>query len=322
MQSFQRGLPRNEPSISLSDKAFQEVGFIGYFAASAAPSIALVDQALHLWRVKVPAAADNHPFLAHGLSSLAALHIARRRPLDLNHYQLLARQFYDDGIKLFRTTVWSLDEDNSMSVFAFILAVIMFQFETSRQNTVPGSPMTQSFDPMEVFNPIRSAATMSRRLYPLLVQKRVIPLAGVGKYPQDMINDGTIRALDALEFLSLAQEEDPDSRAICVDATLQLIELIRMLIVRPRVWLQLCWWPEAVSTEFVALLQQRHPNAMLVYLGWCIIVQHAYRRWFFVQGYANEVYQYTKDALGSKWTDEIQRILTELDTGLKVAFSM
>ena len=58
---------------------------LDYFSEHTAPSIALIDQTLTFWSIEIPTQAQLKLFLAHIISALAALHVAREQSQNVTH---------------------------------------------------------------------------------------------------------------------------------------------------------------------------------------------------------------------------------------------
>lgn len=290
-------------------KSLEEPALVGLFSDVTADSISLVTEARRFWALEIPRQAERNAFLRHGVSALAALHIAKRSPDMADSAFSLSRRHYLCATSQFRLAVSTVNKDNGVAVFAFSLIVIMVQFSISSFTGCGLNRQLFEFSPIDELGAIRGAFYLTKSLSAFLSQSSVARI--VVSKPQVHIDERTAKGIQVVEKCLSAIEPCLESKET-LDALRSLRAWLTAIYTWPKSWFQIAWWPSAISAEFLNLLRQGSEPALLSYLCWCYGLQLLYHEWFLIE-HARKAMRFVRERLSSKWEHKMRGVLRELD---------
>jgi len=243
---------------------------------------------------------DSYSFLRHNLLAISALYHSRpleasptQVPCAVDEQYMAACEHQILASRLFRDSVHSVTDGNWFAILAFAITVLIFHLDVSRRG--------RSEDFLETIFVLRCGAVLGVALGPWLMRSRL--LAAMRRHREEAKwDDEAETALNNLVAVNDLWPGDTRVRYACRDAINQLRSWLRLFSCRPQTWLRLVWWPGEISDEFLSLLANRHPAAIVVFVHWCAIMSSGPKRWF-LDGWAQRTAGSALAHLGPGWDD-------------------
>ncbi|KAK0615374.1 hypothetical protein B0T17DRAFT_593066 [Bombardia bombarda] len=259
---------------------------------------------------------NQHAFLQENLSAVSTLYMSHSdtmESLDVNvDRYLIACQHQVAASGLFRVGIGAVTEDNWLAVLVFAIAVIIFHFDITRR---PARPSDSQYNFLEPIFTLRSAANLLLDLGPLLQRSWLGDI--IRRYvrdelkpPWDFLAEQTIAGLHGVND-AFPHDHSHHDGDICRDTIRKLQFWLRLVSCQPRTWLHFMWWPGAVKQEYLILLSQRHPIALVIFVHWCAVMANARRVWF-LDGWAATTARPVLEYLAPEWHDAVSWAKTKL----------
>jgi hypothetical protein len=254
----------------------------------------------HIWQVVVPSLAQSHEFLMHSIMAFAALHLAHLRPSSRKKYSSIAFQHHDNAQSLYRSALMEASSANHLALFACSILVILFSLGLQ---FIPG--LVESDDLLDNFINILRVLNSSTNIF-----GDARPWKGNGQR-RDLTNtrslDTTLKThlsdsmrtvdssnrpfkargnvnisavLDDLDAFNKAITDDQDLRTIYQRTIQNLRSYYSRVPNYPSDLSQVVGWPKSLGSEYLALLHQKQPMALIILAHWCVSVHRASHRWF------------------------------------------
>ncbi|KAI1420653.1 hypothetical protein F5Y12DRAFT_791200 [Xylaria sp. FL1777] len=192
------------------------------------------------------------------------------------------------GSKTFRRAVPVVNSSNWVPVMAFTIAVLVFRLDSCRQSTTFSGVVT---DPLLA---LRSAGTMGNEIKPFFLGSGAFGeylMRRARRSAPKVVDSGIVLALAHLKTINeerkVADISESAEQSICARAIDSLQRWAIFVSGKPRTWLHYVWWPAEVPGEFVDLVHQKNPAALLVFVYWCAVLDRANQRWF-LKGWASK----------------------------------
>jgi hypothetical protein len=259
------------------------------------------------WQSKLVGETDQHPFLQQTMAALSSLHESQGHDAagmgpdvrhSISYNAAVERQIAASSA--FRRSIHAISDQNWLAVLAFLVATLVFQFDKVRRHAHAAAEVEM----LETLMVFRSAASLGKELRPWLLRSRMI--AHVQNQlskdlpPWDVLAEEAIANLHLINRSYAAVNIEDDS--VCHGAIAKLQFWLRLVHCQPRTWMHLVWWPGQVSPQYLDLVAQRHPVALLIYLHWCAVMSAAPRQWF-MDGWARVMAVSIAQSLGCEWAD-------------------
>ncbi|KAI0810049.1 hypothetical protein GGR55DRAFT_679278 [Xylaria sp. FL0064] len=208
------------------------------------------------------------------------------------------------GSRTFRRAVLSVDENNWVAVMAFTIAVLVFRLYSGRQSTTFSGVVT------DTMIALRSAGIMGNELNPFFLGS-----GAFGEYLMSRARRSAPRVIDpavvlALAHLKVINEErtvtnprEMAEQSACAQAIESLQQWVVLVSGKPRTWAHYVWWPADVPAEFVDLLKNKSPVALLVFVYWCAVLGRANHQWF-LNGWVSKAGGVAMAEMGPGWWEQ------------------
>ncbi|KAI0970615.1 hypothetical protein F4678DRAFT_480010 [Xylaria arbuscula] len=208
------------------------------------------------------------------------------------------------GSRTFRRAVPSVDENNWVAVMAFTIAVLVFRLYSGQQSTTFSGVVT------DTMIALRSAGIMGNELKPFFLGSGVF-----GEYLMSRARRSAPRVIDpaivlALAHLKMINEErtvtnprEMAEQSVCARAIDSLQRWMVLVSGKPRTWAHYVWWPADVPAEFVDLLKEKSPVALLVFVYWSAVLGRANQQWF-LNGWVSKAGGVAMAEMGPGWWDQ------------------
>lgn len=113
-------LSRTLPSISNKCYTTQDLELVFHYVTCTAITLATSKWDESFWQVVVPQESFSHHFLMHGLLSIASLHLAYIRPLDVDRYTSLGVLHYNSAVDFFGAALEANSCPNTASLISCV----------------------------------------------------------------------------------------------------------------------------------------------------------------------------------------------------------
>jgi hypothetical protein len=237
-----------------------------------------------IWDVAVPSQALRHEFLMHAVMSVSALHIVHLQGTSTAKFKYLARarRHHQNAQTLFRSTVNSITAENREATFMFSCLLLIFSCASAW--------VSEGISSHDQIDGIILILVSFRTHWRLFMSERewleAKPFGGFLpsdpiKKPQIEVPDTgnkiwTTESLQTLSNFNDVSTVNEEERKIYAQAIWSIQKALQTTRTLPR-----SLWPLLVSSEFVQLLEQKRPMALLILAHGCALVnESAPSRWF------------------------------------------
>ncbi|KAJ8124176.1 hypothetical protein O1611_g9424 [Lasiodiplodia mahajangana] len=205
------------------------------------------------------------------------------------------------GSRAFRRAVPSIDANNWVAVMAFTIAVLVFSLYNCQRSTTFSGVVTGTLAAL------RSAGIMGNELKPFFLGS-----GAFGEYLMSRARRSAPKVVDPAIVVALAhlrtinkERKVTDSReraeqSACAQAIDSLQRWVVLVSGKPCSWAHYVWWPADVPTEFVDLVNEKSPVALLVFVYWCAVLGRADQQWF-LNGWASKAGGVAMAEMGPGW---------------------
>lgn len=153
-----------------------------HWTTVAADSLSIRPDICHVWRITIPREGYRHLFVMHGILALSAIHKSFLIPQDRKTYRALSDYHQAVGSEGFRSTLQSIDPENSMALYGFATCLIVIMMA---QPPTHGWANQQSTTPVHgTVNLNRGFITTLAPIIPRILPSEFAPLIHTG-WPMD-----------------------------------------------------------------------------------------------------------------------------------------
>lgn len=301
------------PSVTLSPTpglAIDKAQLRWHYNTFAAYSLALLKEDPRrvelIWKGEVPLKATHDPWLDSASMAIAALHICHLNPPNPEDYYLAAFKNYHSAVVAFPKAVKDMTPENSVAILSFSLLLIIFQLGIS---CVPGGgPMSHAIPDIDAYNAVsamRGTWSLIDQLNPHLSKSHLSALFTHRRHLRfETLDENHEKMLEYLQELNATIDYElcsDDRREACNQAITVLRFWYSIMAANlPTTWLLLLWWPAGVSPEFIQLLKERDPMALIIFCHWCAGMNTLPTIWY-IDGWAKRMLGSMLKLLGPKW---------------------
>ncbi|EEA19353.1 conserved hypothetical protein [Talaromyces marneffei ATCC 18224] len=275
-----------------------------------------------IWKGEVSLKAEHDPWIDHATMAIAALHICHLEPPNPENYYTAAYKNYRNAVVAFPKAVKDMNPQNSVAILSFSLLILMFQLGIS---CVPGAgPMSDAFPTVDAYNAIsalRGTWSLIDQLGPHLQKSHLSALFTHRKHLRFEVLDESHEKM--IEFLTNLNDTVKYGQANTISRSdidrqtcSQALTVLRfwfsiMAAKLPTTWLLLVWWPAGVSPEFLLLLKNKDPMALIIVCHWCAGMHRIPMKWY-LDGWARRMLKAMMDLLGPDWNFALQWPMEEV----------
>ncbi|KAI0439988.1 hypothetical protein F4803DRAFT_495269 [Xylaria telfairii] len=208
------------------------------------------------------------------------------------------------GSRTFRQVVPAVDENNWIAVMGFTIAILVFRLESCRQNTTFSGVVS------DTLLALRSAGVMGNEIKPFFLSS-----GSFGEFLMSRARRSAPKVVDPTILLALAHlkaineeykvtnSDGSIEQSTCARAIDSLQRWAIFVSGKPRTWLHYVWWPADVPAEFIDLVNNKSPVALLVFVYWCAVLGRAKQQWF-LRGWATKAGGVAMAGMGPGWWDQ------------------
>ncbi|KAK7588324.1 hypothetical protein V3481_007351 [Fusarium oxysporum f. sp. vasinfectum] len=303
-----------------------DLALLHHWTLSASLDIVKSPAGDHYWQKTFPRIAFQHAFVMHGILSLAALHLAYRQPADKRRLICIAAYHHNIALRGFQQGINQMSDDNSDALFVFsslnIVYVLAFfgplcdNSSAKRKSRILGDGWIPA---------IRGVNAVLHPVYERVCRGPLSNLTEIGYWEkldpdqQSVVHDD--------HFRSAQEVWESSSDAHIYDQTLYLLRKCNAYMgqfetmsreARAKWGYNQDWsapyiWLLATSKEYLELLQQRQPPALLIFAYFGTLT-HALDGSWFMEGWGRSIVGVADELLGGyydpwmKWPKDIVSI--------------
>ncbi|KAL3420152.1 hypothetical protein PVAG01_08651 [Phlyctema vagabunda] len=264
-----------------------------HFTTSTYATMACNPGADQVWQVTAPTIAMKQPFLLHGILACAALHLASLHPQHRESYLFTAAQHQDQALSGFRQVVSvPVTEENGDAVYAFTNLLVVYVFASEDfdnslllVNGDEGLPQWLNF--------IRNGCAMLGPVWMNVATGPMRVLISKAQATLECVTD--VMAWEAIEydprpllsFIPPFESEFAWSEKDCMTYFKAAIELgkafscVDDMATTMSTWDAMHMWPMRLTDDFMLLLKDWHPAALILMAHYCVLLKGLENHWFF-----------------------------------------
>ncbi|CAI7622353.1 unnamed protein product [Penicillium palitans] len=254
----------------------------------------LVDEATdrnQVWRTHIPQWGFSTPSIFHLMLALAALHLAYLHPEQRDRYVLQADDHFTFGIRSVSAILSSLNSENCQSIY---MSTVLICFVYFAHGPKPGEYLvfseTGKAEWLVLMRGVRSILFSSHdKIFTGVLEIQTDPaIQGVSPLLQDEL-DKHQSHIKALQRFLETQAGGNSTSQIYIDALENLFEMFeeayRYLSAGKdgvNLMAPLFGWIYRRPDEFICLLEEKEPFALVILAYWCILLRFMRSSWLMI----------------------------------------
>jgi hypothetical protein len=269
-----------------------------------------------IWLVSVPQLGLEYPFVLSSMLAISALHLATLLPQRQNELQNSAIMQESAAMPSFRASFDNPDTESIHAIFAFAGSLVYYILalpEDAGRNIDRCRIPSRYEEYPHWFQAIRGFMALLSNYWDDLTKGPFAPLLhpdsslGLGSENTD---DRHLAKLDEmlepppLEFYSsqVHLSQDLQKLKVCKGALIELRRIFALLYLpsRPYGEALLRVWLGNVSQEFVELIYERDPRALVIMAHYCVLCKRSNHVWY-LKGLGSGLLENIRQALGDEW---------------------
>ncbi|KLP01379.1 UPC2-regulatory protein involved in control of sterol uptake [Fusarium fujikuroi] len=280
----------------------------------------------HYWQKTFPNIGFQYTFVMHGILSLAALHLAYRHPADKPRLVCIAAYHHNIALRGFQHGISQVNDGNSDALYAFSCLNMVYVLAFFGPLCDGASVDSKSRILGEGWIPaIRGVDAVLHPVYDRVCRGPLDDLTKIGNW--DQLNPDQQVVTHDDHFRSIQQVWESNNDACIYDESLYLLRKCNVYMKQFETmssearaewgynqdWSAPFIWLHATSKEYLDLLQQRKPPALLIFAYFGALA-HALDGSWFMEGWGRSIILVVDELLGGyydrwiKWPKDIIRI--------------
>jgi hypothetical protein len=281
-----------------------------------------------LWQTTIPLLACSHSFLMHGILACSALHLAYLNPTESEQYQLIAAYHQNRALPAFRSAIANANKDTCNALFSFSQLLIIYCFASEGQSG--DLLLVREKDELGLpdwLHIIRGNCTIFKTIWKFIENGPLTPLkmeridgehlSPVPENPQYARRlSGLLAAISFPGKNRIAQQVIEAPPSPLPDALLELSRAFsKAHVARSRsvftIWTALYIWPAQVSQDYLDLLKDRDPAALILLAHYCILLEPLDSHWY-MSGSSKRLLSRIYNQLDQEWRQWLHWPLEEI----------
>ncbi|KAJ5608670.1 hypothetical protein N7528_009237 [Penicillium herquei] len=263
-----------------------EMELLHHYSTSTCYTISRLPILQTVWRIRVPKFGFSSPFLLHGILSLSALHLAYLKPEQHAQYVTQAEFHHNLALKMVSATLPMLDEENAAAIYLFSTITSIISCAKPRQSNDFWVIGDRDIEWLSLFRGTRWIIASAEET---IKTGALAPIFTNGARRSVARNArSTIRLTYLDDLRNLLKDHVADFHEL--DVYFSAIEdLSKSFATLEEEGIQNCQtadvfvWLLQISDEYLQLLRQRKPEALVVFSYFCVIT-HALEWMWWMQG--------------------------------------
>jgi hypothetical protein len=272
-----------------------------------------------LWQTTIPLLAYKHSFLKHGILACSALHLAYLNPLQKKRYKVTAAYHQNRALPEFRSAIVDVNENTYDALFAFSQLLIIYCFASEGpDNDLPLLRQNHELGLPDWLYIIRGNCTIFETVRQCIEKGplKALKLEGPDKEVLCTVSENPERARRLGGLLAAISQVTEVYLSPLPGA---LLELSRAFS-NPRaarsnslftIWTAVYIWPVQVSQEYLDLLKDKDPVALILLAHYCILLAQLDSHWY-MGGYSKKLFSRIYNQLDQEWRQWLHWPLEEI----------
>lgn len=271
-----------------------------------------------LWQTTIPQIGFQHPFVAHAILSLAALHLSYIDGSQDNSYIMEATQHHEIAVAGFHECVNDISQDKSEALLAWSILNLLYVFSVSRQlaDTVERNSPRLRKDRLlgtEWIPMTRGIDAVLGPYYDYLRDGRLNVLIDLGNWDDINIDDIASDPAD-LDMCRLRELWEDTSDAEIYDQALSAMRKCRTYTLQfetmdiqtlqewgcNRSWAGPLAFIHFAPQQYFTLLHQRQPHSLVLFAYFGAFL-HTLDDYWFLEGWGKDIVEVVDEMLGTYW---------------------
>ena len=259
----------------------------------------------NMWQNEAPRVAIRFPFLMHGILAVSALHLSYLQPEKKKTWITKALQHETAGLPSVRSAMEQLDEENCHALFAFSGLVVPFK----QALTAHESSTYWELEAISKWFPLlRGAHNILCASWEWLPSGPFASMLRPTNLPIDSTLNPDDPFLTSLYSLLIPHENASIEEVEDLRVVRAALDQLRRISAMPH---QTCrptgykapvfMWPGGVSQEYMVLVENRVPEALIVLGFYSLVVQRAGISWLMEDNGASYLLRSIEACLGEDW---------------------
>ena len=275
----------------------------------------------YCWHTVFPRIAFRHPFVMHGILSLAALHLAHGDPSSREQHTLNASRHHSISLQGLHRAIDHIGDDNADALFAASVLNVIYIFammkpfnhgargisDSSRSRII--CALGTEWIPM-----IRGVRVVLQPVYERVRLGPLSPLINLGSWDDLDVDLNPSPDDDVFRSIRECWSQSPELDKQYYDETLQILRKCRLYITQSttmdarslpiwghnRGWAGPLVFLHLAPEEYFTRLHQRQPPALILYAYFGALLHNMDGFWF-MEGWGRDVVQVVDELLGDYW---------------------
>ena len=298
------------PRSQLQPLQMAELELLHHFTTETCYTLSDRRESHQLWRITVPQVAFQHDFLMRGILAISALHLSCLRPDRQTYWGHVAAKQQDAALSSFRKIMSNMDESNCDAFLALSSLIVVYGFESPKNSDSLGMFNYNGQDSDEWLPLIRGVNSIIMSVWPWIKNGRLSGLLHdhVQEPPRTELPSVLSEQLTHLEHMCDRASDEPEA----VNAYKAALETLRVAFVRminrPAYECEISiafLWPVMVPQEYIMMLNDKRPEALVLLAHYCVILHHLDDYWW-MRGWAMHIIDSIHRELDETWLYFIQ----------------
>ncbi|KAL8950313.1 MAG: hypothetical protein Q9222_003636 [Ikaeria aurantiellina] len=232
-----------------------------------------------MWQTNAVKIGLSYPFLLNEMLAIAALHMATRVPDRQAFYYTRATQLQSQALNGFNSMQKEVDESNCIPVLLFS-ALLGSHLLGDRSRTHGLGPSEHLDHIISCVRLMRSVSKLVlKRWTSFLQESEIAPLMRSRNPQPPFAVPSEYHALDSLMQQSDLGQTSLDAYSAAIDRLYWLIALIDVPNSMPDTPRSTLAWPVQLSDDYMLLLEQRRPEALIILLYYGVVLHFCRHAW-------------------------------------------
>ena len=318
------GIPNPSAQCNTLLTTAEDLKLLQHFQTSTCLEIGYNDISRQVWHIDVPELAAKHPFLKHGILACSALHLAFLQPAERQRYQLIAAHHQNMALPEFRIKIENPNTDNALALLAFTQLLLIHCFAADQHDDdlllVKGKGDLGFPLWLKV---IRGSCQIFQKVWPDVecLPFKALVIGGVELGLQDRVLEKSVHDERLRNLMEMMKSSIAKRAAVYQTSPLPsaLFILVRAYATAEAaqardsysLWVAVSTWPVQVGEDFLLLLKEREPAALVLLAYYCLLFQPLERNWY-INGYSRRLLSRIHNQLDEEWRPWLQWPIQEI----------
>ncbi|KAH8734128.1 hypothetical protein BGZ61DRAFT_445839 [Ilyonectria robusta] len=293
-----------QPCVGLQpEQAFNwamDLGLMNHYTSLTSGT--LPGASLRVWQTEIPKEAISYPFLMHQILAVSAFHLASLQPARSQIHFTQALQHQQHAICGINAEVSNVTSGNCHALFAASSLLFIGALAASSP-ALHKTRQSEMDNIVDIFTLIRGVSGI------LGSSKKDIQQGSLGDFMDCVPHPIESRLLNLLlekipEIRRTLHENSTQALADGAIAGLQE-SIARASTTTPELTVAIVW-PMTLNDDFLALLRERHPAALVIVAHYCTVLHAAGSEFWFMRGWGRCIATTIAECLTSPWKEYIE----------------